>query len=337
MHHLNTSNNMTSFESTSHDEPNIIFITMRLILSLLIIVVNTCIISIYCSRRRRTLTILPNRLLLSLSICELQTGFSILLNITCNMFRSETLIYRVLTDIYTTFLVKTVVLHLCGITLDRWLSLFYAMTYQSIVTKKFISRFVMISWGVPLFISILQFTWLHIVICKQPNEKLMVLVSRIEVWYSLLTFIFFVALPMVLLGTAFVAMIAEIRRLLHCTPGQHMMIAQLPRQRRVLYIFCAIYVTFLVLAMPYFALRLANDIHYWRDDDMHIDKSLVYFAILLKNLASAINPVLYASTTSKLCALAMRFPGNSTFKRARNQSWQTMRSFLLHKQNSVII
>lgn len=313
-------------------------ITIRFLISAIIIFVNACIICVYCCSRHKLLAVLPNRLLLSLSVCELQTGLAVILNATCDLHQTKPGVYRIIMDIYTTFLVKTAVLHLCGITLDRYLSLFYALKYQSIVTKRTIKFYMYFSWGAPFFISILQFSWLHKVVNGSPSNDDFMYVSNIEIWYSMVTFIVFVALPMVLLGGAFLAMILEIRRLLHCIPGQHM-IDTLPRQRRVVYVFCSIYITFLVLAMPYFTLRLLTDIHYWKKDNKTIDKSLIDYAILLKNLASAINPVLYATTTRGLRTLAVKFteklPTNSAFQRARNHSIQTIRSLIMSKDYPV--
>lgn len=338
--------NHTSFNFTSflllemNDTTSIadsVVVIFKLIIGFIILFVNTCIICIYCSRNRKLLKILPNRLLLSLSICELQTGISVVLNSICDIYKTKLLVIRILSDIYTTVLVETFVLHLCGITLDRYLSLFYAMTYQTIVTKRTIKMVLMFAWGIPLTIGLLQFIWLHKILGGEKDISAMAFISGIEVCYSIVTFILFVTVPMILLGIAFYAMIHEIRRLMRCIPDHHKC-DQLPRKRRVIYIFCSIYVSYVVLAMPYFALRLSVDIQYWKVRQIKVCRPVVHFVIVLKNVASIVNPILYASTARGLRSLLKRvvkkFPSrDGSFNTAHNQSVSTVKSLVTsHKE-----
>ena len=111
--------------------------------------------------------------------------------------------------------------------------------------------------------------------------------------HSIVSFIVFVALPMLFLGWAFVRMFLEIRRLLRSTPRHHNTEELSPRKRRLIYIFSFMYATFAVLAMPYFFLRLWNDIHHWSSVDKRPSNSYIVAvraSVLLKALVSFINP-----------------------------------------------
>lgn len=292
-----------TYSSRESDYETLYTIALFLI-GIIIILVNVMVITLYCWKKRKLLTIIPNRLLLSLSICELLTGTSVVMSAICyidpDMIDPNTtaiITYRILIDIYTTFLVQTVVMHLCGITLDRYLSLYYALRYQTIVTKNSISIFIVISWFVPLVASTIQLSWLHRVMNDKDTDEY----RDIEIWYSAASFMIFLALPMIILGLLFTKMFFEIRRLLRCTPSHHF-IELSPRQRRIIYIFCSMYMSFLVLAMPYFSLRLWIDICSWYRDIEDTDTLvwIVRIAILFKNITSIVNPLLYTTTSPEL-------------------------------------
>lgn len=215
-----------------------------------------------------------------------------------------TIQYRIIIDIITTFFVKTDVMHLCGITLDRYLSIFYALRYQTVVNSKTIRRYIITSWFLPLMTSSLQFTWLYPLLLPtdSDNSETMNELARIEIWYSLCSFILFLAIPMVLLAYAYVSMFREIRRLMLQLPGNHV-VEMAPKQRRVITIFCTMYVTIVILALPYFTLRLYIDVRAWLALPINISRSIVYLAIVLQNLTSIVNPLLYTTSASDVKSL----------------------------------
>ena len=274
------------------------FTSINAVISGLIYVVNSSIIYLFYVKRRRLLASPSNRLLFSLFIVDFLNGISINFQLIPQLFPSLLghvgIMYRISVDIYTTFLVESVVMHLCGITLDRYVSLFYALHYRRLVTARSTRRYLAFAWSLPLFASSIQFSWLYRVIVKSNDQDN---IADIDTKYSLCSFIIFLAIPMWLLGVAFIAMFLEIRRLLQTTPNQAMntMSRISAKQRRVLYLFSLMYLCFLTLAMPYFTFRFYCDMKQMWDKPEEMNKFMFTFNLIytLKNLTSLINPLLY--------------------------------------------
>ena len=290
-------------------EKDVIFITGSLVISILILATNTPVICLYCWKRRCLLKIQSNRLLLSLSICNFLSGIGIVfytLRDLLPMFENPTTTlgytYRIILDIYIAFLVMTNVMHLCGVTLDRYISLFYAFRYQCIVTKKSIKRYIIVAWVIPLIASSIQLSWLYKVIVGYLAEDDIKTIFHIEIWYSVVLFTIFFVIPFVLLAVAFFAMFLEIRRVVRSTP-RHRLAGEMLKQRRVIFVFALMYLSFVFLAMPYFSLRLLVDVYFWTGKDIQFNRVVVQLAILLKYLTSIISPVLYTGTSREFTSL----------------------------------
>ena len=302
----------TTSITLQYSNSDVIFISGSLIISIFMVAANTLVMCLYCWKGRRLLNIQSNRLLLSLSICDFLSGIGVIFSALNNLlpiFENPTTTlgytYRIIVDIYIAFLVKTNVMHLCGITLDRYISLFYAFRYHCIVTKKSIKRYIIAAWLIPLIASSIQLSWLYKVIVGHEDEDDIKYISDIEVWYSVVSFIIFLAIPLILLAAAFFAMFFEIRRILRSTPPHHSegLFEESVKQRRVIYVFGVMYLTFVILAMPYFYLRLLIDIYFWMGNEIFINKGVAHWTIILKQLTSIINPVLYTATCPELKSL----------------------------------
>ena len=63
---------------------------------------------------------------------------------------------------------------------------------------------------------------------------------------------------------AFALLFLEIRRLIRNTPSVLSAVECSRKQRRVVYLLCAMYLGFVLLSMPYFVIRLYIDIQHWR-------------------------------------------------------------------------
>lgn len=303
----NTSaSNYTTINMTSSD----VFVTATsFINSFLIIGINSLLIFIYCWKKRHLLSLPSNWILLSLWICNLCSGLSVVLisinylfheldHPTSNVFG---VLYRIFVDIFSTFLVETLVMHLCGITLDRYISIFHALRYQSFVTARSVRRCIAVSWLVPLIASSIQWAWLHKVVTHREQEE--DAVSDIEIWYSVASFAIFLALPLSLLAAAYILMFLEIQRIVRFTPRHHQASRASinTKQRRVIYVFSLMYITFVILAMPYFTLRLLIDIHFWKyGKDFDVSPLTVIFTYLLNQIAPSIIAGLYAFTTPEV-------------------------------------
>lgn len=272
--------------------------------SLMVFAMNLAVVYRYCWKRRNLLNVASNRLLLSLSICDLLNSFAIMLFVLTHIFLNfqcpstpGEYAYRILVDIYTTFLVKTTVMHLCGVALDRYLMMFYALKYHSIVTKRSIKRFITIAWCIPFLASSIQLSWLHKIFVRDKGDINFGIIGNIQIWYSVASFVTFLAVPMFTLAIAYARILCEIRRLLKCTPGRHAA-KILPKQRRAIYIFCSMYVAFVILAMPYFSLRLYFDLQDWIGKRERLNRLTLFLTLVMKNSISVVNPVLYTTAAS---------------------------------------
>ena len=97
------------------------------------------------------------------------------------------------------FTVKAIVIHLCGITLDRFISIFYALRYKAIVTVKNLHIFIALAWFISFFASIIQMSWLYeyVFFARIPENDNQI--AKIETLYSVCVFVIFLVIPLILL------------------------------------------------------------------------------------------------------------------------------------------
>jgi len=300
---LNYSFVRTNVMSTYNPAVIVIFICI----SILIFTINTLVLLLYYYKSS-LLKKPSNRLLLSLSICDLANTIGLIL-ITINIMVPDefSITYRILVDIYEAFLVKTIVFHLCGLTLDRYIALFFALRYQAIVTCENVKQYIIISWIVPFITSTIQLSWLHKVISGKVSTDDEFKIRMIDFWFSSITFLIFLALPMVLLAAAFGTMISEIQRIALSTPGRNIGVGKRGSalslsEKRSTYIYGVMFLTFLLLTMPYYSLRLKNDIELYFTDShtAWYDVLLSRIVVACKYSTSIIRPAIYAVASLKL-------------------------------------
>ena len=240
-------------------------------------------------------------LLLSLWICNTMSGVSVILTSLNNLFPTfgqpnflTALTFRIVVDIFATFIVIATVMHLCGITLDRYISLFYTYSYKTIVCVRTVRSYIGVSWIVAFTASSIQWIWLYKILTN--NE--MNMLNDIEIWYSVATFTIFLAIPTITLAVGYVKMFIEIRSVVKRTTVSHLEISSASsKKRRVIYVFSLMYLTFGILTMPYFSLRLWIDLHFWKTGEEIINGRIaVRSMVLLRHLTSVINAVLYTVT-----------------------------------------
>ena len=284
--------------STSQGQPNAeitFFTVVNIALCAFVLSINLFVASLFY-KKRSVLKTASNRLLLSLLVCDSLSGINILVQVTVHLLFKNIAIVRLLTDIITAFLAHTSVLHLCGITLDRFIALFFALRYRQIVTIKTTMRYLQCAWLVSFVTSAIQFSWAYKelkvikLITKKSND---LKITNVEKCYSLVIFTLFLFIPMLFLGAAFSAMFCEIRKILLKTPALKMrrkLSGKAAQQRRVLYIFSVMYVCFGMFAMPYFTIRMMEDFKMWNTSPLLLD--LVY---TLKITPSITNPILYTA------------------------------------------
>lgn len=297
MNHTLISNHTTP-ESNS-TEPDY-FTPINAFINVVIYFVNLFVIYLFYVKKRRLLSCPSNQLLFSFFIMDVLGGFSISLQVILHIFYDFFLLsprllvaYRVFGDLFNFFFRSSVVMHLCGITLDRYMSLFYALHYRRIITIKTAKRYIAVSWLLPLFVSLVQLCWLYRVIDDTVGN---VDVSEIDTNYTFTTFLIFFALPMIFLGAAFIRMFLEIKRLLNCPPDMNLNNNNRrisAKQRRVIYLFSSMYGCFLILTLPYYLLRSYIDfVRGWDDIGQKYITGL-NITYTLKNLTSITSPLLY--------------------------------------------
>ena len=310
----------------------------KIIVFLLIIFINLFIFYIF--HRKRTLIRIPsNRLILSLSVCHLLCGFVFLFQIiiyalpSFEELRPENFKYRILVDILMAFTVKAIVIHLCGITLDRFISIFYALRYKAIVTVKNLHIFIALAWFISFFASIIQMSWLYeyVFFARIPENDNQI--AKIETLYSVCVFVIFLVIPLILLGIAFVLMFLEIRKILYrpqpTTRKKKSTRNSYSKQRRVLYTFGLMYLFFNLITMPYFTLRFMVDLRNWIPN-IPYPPSLGFMCIeLLKETIAFVNPILYITTNRefRLVILQIFSHSNKRFRYTINRLTKNPRNF----------
>lgn len=278
-------------------------------ISFLIILINTFVI--FITLHRRVLLTHPSMwLLLSLSVCDVMRGIGIVLILTLEtFFKSEkdmfALAYRIAVDVFNAFTIKSSVIHLCGVTLDRYLALSKTYSYKTIVTTLSVSRFLLGCWLFSFLASAVQLTWLYPV----RDEQITLEMSQFDIWYSVVTFILFLAMPTVFIASLFVSIFIKIRHIMsRVIESTQININKASKQQlRILYSFFVMFLCFSVLVMPYFSLRLLIDVQLWRQEHIYINPNVYHFTFLLKNITSILNPMFYAGQSQQYRNESRRF------------------------------
>ena len=113
------------------------YLVANFVMSFIIILINTTIFVVFTFGG--LLEKPSNRLLQSLAIGDLLSGVAVLWHCILQQRATETwedqsFAVRLAADLFTTFAVEAVILHLCIITLDRALSLFQALRWVNLFT-----------------------------------------------------------------------------------------------------------------------------------------------------------------------------------------------------------
>ena len=78
--------------------------------------------------------------------------------------------YRIFVDIANAFILKNIALHLCGLTLDRYLVMFRPFKYVSMVNKRSVLCYVSLVWIFSFSVAGLQCSWLRKIIAGPPVD-----------------------------------------------------------------------------------------------------------------------------------------------------------------------
>ena len=264
---------------------------------LLILTTNTFIFYVFFRNKSPCMRTPSIHLILSLSISHFLTGVAILgkvIIIRLSLLYDlaiEDRKYEIMGDIFMTFCIKATLLHLCGIALDRFISIFYPLHYKAIVTVKRLNACILFTWGIAFTASSIQLIWLkdYFFLERVPyNEKN---VREIEKWYSIIIFII-VFLLTIALGFMFVLMFIETRKFLFhhgkTSFKKYLSTDNQKKERRAISTFGIMYLLFTVLTLPYFTARMILDLNLWK-----IPASFLLTLQFLMYTATFVNSVFY--------------------------------------------
>lgn len=254
-------------------------------------------------RNKNTLLILPsNKLQLSTLICQTFVGVSVTTNLLNHVVISfeqlsstQALVYRLVTDVIKKIAIQVMVMHLCGQTFDRFISLFFSYNYKVYVSSKNVSRFISVAWLLPITVNFTQLIWLYGFIVHTQNQ--MRSIALYEIWWSVICLIIFILLPTVLNAIALLAMFIKIRYILQRTCTLRIYSRYQEFRTSVLFIF--IYILFIILGMPYFSLRLIMDIKWLRDQNLPFALVVYHLTETFQHLSSLLYPLTYVSICPK--------------------------------------
>ena len=271
---------------------------VNLLLCIMVLVFNGSVFVLFAYRRSSLVKNPSNRLLHSLSMCDFLAGVGVIFHILIeqSIINSQAVSVRIGAELFTTFIIGSSVFHLLSITGDRALSIFYALRYKDIMTHASVRRLIASIWIVPFLTSFIQITYLFPFL-KQDTEISMEeeqRIANIEMWYSIVTFSVYMALPCLIMAFLFVSMFREIQNIILRTPLMHQDWAVMKKQKRVLFVFGLMYLCFILLSMPHFTFRIYLDVQmhvFERNVEMNAIVLNVFYT--MKTTTSLCNPFIY--------------------------------------------
>ena len=271
-----------------------------LVLGFLIIFANSLVIYLFLKNRtlRRTAA---NVLLLSLSVTDLVTGVSIFVHILpyyyilltdCSLvFHTFETTYFASADILTNGLTITSVLHLLLLSSERFVSLYYALRYTAIVTRKRLIVLSIIAWVIGAFVTLIQLSWLVPYIRKPRSRALLLDVRNNDKIYTVTTITLFSFIPMFVLMFEYIWLFCLIRRLVKRESGIHSK-TKWSRELKAVIVYCIMFVSFVLFCCPY--LLVKGLISLSIPTFMELPSEFFETLFLLRFIISLINPLIYA-------------------------------------------
>ncbi|XP_065673484.1 adenosine receptor A3-like [Hydra vulgaris] len=269
-----------------------------LILGFLIILANSFVMYLYWKNRTLRKT-RGNILLISLSIADLTTGivvfghllpfYYIILADCSTLYYYFKVSYFVSIDILTTSLTITSVLHLLLLSSERFVSLYYALRYTVIITKKRLIVLSLMAWIIGAFVAIIQLSYL-IPYIKVPHKNQLKYEFSNKI-YTVITIGLFSVIPIFVLLFQYIWMFCLIRRLLKENSRNHLKRFCL-RESRGIIVTCIMFVTFILFCFPYLLMKVLYCLTYHAFSKLPSEFFEALF--LLRFTISLTNPLIYA-------------------------------------------
>ena len=331
-----------SSDDTMHDHA-IFFMTLNSVISVAAIIMNTFTLMLFNFKKFLARTAV-NQVLLSLAICDFCSGLLVTLHIIgeSHMFPksgdacNSCIAFLILVDVLTTSLTISTMLHLTGVTIDRYISLFYALKYRKIVTGSRVRRYIVFIWVLSFVASFMQIMWLYKAMDGIDDAEVIAL-QQYEAWYSVGALFQFMVIPMLLLGWLLGRMMVEIRTLLWRTPT--LVVSQqkvLKQQHQACVLFTIMYLSFALLSMPYFILRLIHDTNVWRSENtqLRIGPVVAQICYSVKMSTALTNPLLYTICNSEIRRVAGKMLSSIRVSLTRCLSSRKFNSRRLNSESS---
>ena len=280
-----------------------LFISINSAVMACTILINVSAILVFAIHRS-LLRIVSNRIILSLSVCDLCNGFLMAFHIFLAtnptyfaISSPKVRVLRIVTDMITVLFTNASVLHLLLIAFDRYMSLFYALRYKEIVTARKTKMGIAMLWFISLLTVLVQVIWLHPLLTFDVVENFSPTILLCENIFSIFTIIFFMLIMMIVLAALYIRMYVEIRRLLSHTPGstfcsKRHSLSQYRAWKR----FLAVFVAFALFSIPYYGIRFLLDLKGFGIDlfeNKPTNRLVQDITFSVKNLPTVSNFLLY--------------------------------------------
>ena len=152
-----------------------------------------------CSRLHTT----PNWFLLSLSIADFAVGLVIAPTYIAYTFWAE-INFDTLAIFYNLLLYASVG-NLCVMTFDRYIAITRPLRYVSLMKDSMVIKLIACAWGVPVIITLIPFTWTHIVWISESHQE------RAQQVYHAIVLVLFEIVPCMIMLFTFLHLFAIIR------------------------------------------------------------------------------------------------------------------------------
>ena len=260
---MNNTTTTENLQETSQDGDisTIVYITISSVISIMILIVNG-IVLLVVYKRRSLLKGLSNKIVLSLVLSDLLTGVSMLLHIISSIHPDLALprqpfafCYRVFVDIITLWLQLVTMGTLFLIITERYISLRYPFRMDRYINRKSVVIAITVIWIISFAYSSIQLSWLHVVLDGEWTMEEDNYIGTADSIFSCVSILTFVLLPIVILFIMFLCMFQEIRKF----PSINETVSR-REEKRIIISFAIMYITFVLLTLPYFVMRLMMDL-----------------------------------------------------------------------------
>lgn len=184
------------------------------LLGVMIFLVNFLVIYLFSTQE--TLRTDTNRILASLAFSDMINGVvTIPLLISTNQDNSDQALHLAAMVLYR-FVATSTMLHMLAVTLERHICVIYPLHYNGLVTKRRIIIALCVVWITSIFYAVIGLSWLGLASGfnhrKHPPGLTDSKLIQIEFSYTIIGFLFWFFIPLVIMSYSFTKILREISR-----------------------------------------------------------------------------------------------------------------------------